>query len=506
MSSDITKSSIIHKLYSLDWNANSIKRDYFIKLSSTELIINYLLLDTNGKPLALVQEINEKKYSFKETKNYLLEAARMLDINYIFFSFYNTILLWECFTDDARKISNFYAQNDLEKKRRISKGNGYANWNSSNSPSDLLRKYQVDAVEIVHKKLLNGAKRISLNIATGAGKNTILLNIVKNLVNLGIAENILILAESAVEAERISKSISNTDLNVVLILSDYKENINHIKSNTVIVCTLQFFSRIYTGFSIGFFDSIIVSENKQLTTGNYIEEILHFDSIIIDFSSIPNNILMNYVNGKLSSKFFKNPDFVFNIDSAIQEGYLSSYQTIYLNDEIKDQLGKNRKRKMTEKTIIRMVEIIDKRTQLTNLLSPSDEKAIIYANSKYHAVLIADLLNKRHLDEYGNYAKFITADLPVHKVNEIIDQFKTQVFPIFLVNVDLLTTGIEFDNIKNIFICRDINNPVEYHQIISRGLRQRNQKSINVFDFFDNEKEYYQINNQKTPTILRVTL
>jgi type I restriction enzyme, R subunit len=499
VSYDTTKSSIIDNLYNLDWNANSIKRDYFIKLSTTDLLISFLLLDKNGESLGIIHEINEKGYSLKETKKNLLEAARMLEINYIFFSYQNTILLWECFADDARKVSNFYSQDDLERKRRIYSGNEnrLTNWNISNSQTDLLRKYQVDAVNIVEKKINNGSRRISLNIATGAGKNTILLNIIKNLVNLNLAEKILILAENVVEAERIIKSISNIYLDVVLFLSDYQENINHLKSKPVIVSTLQSFSRNYTKFSIGNFDYIILPENRQLTNGNYIEEIRQFDSKIIDFSSIPNNILLNQVNGKLASEFFKSPDFLFDLHSAIQEGYLSSHQTIYLNDKIKNQLGKHRDKKVTENTIIHMVEIIDNRTRLKNLFSPSDEKTIIYSSSKYHAVLIADLLNKRHPENYGNYAKFITADLPVHEVNEIIDQFKTQVFPIFLVNVNLLTTGIDFDNIKNIFICRDINNPVEYYQIIGRGLRQRNQKSINIFDFFDNEKQYYKINDPK---------
>jgi type I site-specific restriction endonuclease len=460
------------QLLKLGWEKKYIEQNHS-DLPVNPFPLHFILFDTNQEPLAIVQAVDRKR-PFNEVKSSLITAAHKLQINNLFVCIDHSIILWELDTDESRTIYGFFTQADLERKKRI--------LNATDQMTDHfysdLRHYQREAISVINKRLNEGARRISLNLSPGAGKHIIMMHMIASLVKRRKAENILILVDSLAEAERIEQGIQQFS----------KKNDVNISGAINVVNIQRLLHNSSQDYSIGFFDFIFIPEAQCLLSGLYVKAILSFDSVIIGFSSIPFNILRDeHLKKKLASELFKKPDFTFDMDQAVSSGDLSPYQIISLHDQLNIVLDQNQDKKMTETFMNEIVSIIDQKTRLKCLFSPSDEKSIIFASTVYEATLITELLNQLHPEYSGNYAKAATANNSWSNTGQIIHEFMTESAPFFLVSVNLLENGFEFDNITQIFICREVKSRVEYFQMISRGLRQRNRKKITIYDFFNHK-------------------
>ena len=93
------------------------------------------------------------------------------------------------------------------------------------------------------------------------------------------------------------------------------------------------------------------------------------------------------------------------------------------------------------------------------------EKTLVFACSLDHVLALFILCQKK-----GIRSQFIIGNTPQSSRQKILDAFNNGDFDI-LINLDILSTGIDLPNVNRLIITRPINSPILYSQIVGRALR-----------------------------------
>ncbi|EKS8378228.1 DEAD/DEAH box helicase family protein, partial [Bacillus cereus] len=307
-------------------NVSVIPRDKDIKL-------NYLLFDRDEKPIACII-VNEGTKLSLDYKKKLLSCAKKINISYIFLVFGNEIYFWDFLNDDARSISSFYSQNDLERLVLISE--------RENDGSLLAFKVPEEPhpIRIIHKNILDelndgiikGKKDFNLHLATGSGRTILTMDIINNLIKNGNAMKILIVTSRIEEARQIQYSLMNHLIDPSVVSSwigkeDFEENFNKINGEIgVFISTIPTIMNRDFQISSGMFDTVIVYSNIQLRGISSLRERFGLDALYINFTSTPFN---NEINGEKL-------DFSFDIRQAIESNILAPFEIVKVNVESKN--------------------------------------------------------------------------------------------------------------------------------------------------------------------------
>jgi len=200
------------------------------------------------------------------------------------------------------------------------------------------------------------------------------------------------------------------------------------------------------------------------------------------------------------------PDFVYPIQQAFEEGYLIPYKfatgiTVILaqgaekDEEIYDPAEFERKW-TNEDTNRKMMEEFDRLARENyKELAPGQKigpgKAIIFAITKHHAARLAYFLNELHLELKGQYAQVITSD--VANADDLIRKFKREDYPQVAVSVGMLDTGFDCREVLHLVMCRRVRSPILYQQMRGRGTRTAphiDKQKFVIYDFFENHKYF----------------
>lgn len=133
--------------------------------------------------------------------------------------------------------------------------------------------------------------------------------------------------------------------------------------------------------------------------------------------------------------------------------------------------------------------IVDERTDLIaqtilEQISPM-EKTIVFCVDQTHALKMRDAINARKSIKDPDYCVRVTSnegDIGRAYLERFQDNDKT--IPVILTSSQMLTTGVDALNVRNIVLVRNIGSIVEYKQIIGRGTRLYEGKDFfTIYDF-----------------------
>jgi type I restriction enzyme, R subunit len=123
--------------------------------------------------------------------------------------------------------------------------------------------------------------------------------------------------------------------------------------------------------------------------------------------------------------------------------------------------------------------------------APDWGKTIVFAVTRRHAETLARILDQEFADKKPSptirYADFVVSGLgPEDTVDAAakIKRFKNEEFPQILASVNMLDTGFDCPEIRNLVMARFTNSVILYRQMRGRGTRSSPGKSrFTIFDF-----------------------
>jgi type I restriction enzyme, R subunit len=505
---------------------------------------DYALFDRQGRALAVL-EAKSTSVSLTAGEAQGRRYADQLCVPFIFLS--NGEEVWFCDkTNDAhfRKVETVFSQDDLVRRKaardiqrnpldvpidsRIAGGGG--------------RFYQIACIETICREIVNGRRKMLVEMATGTGKTRTAAALLKRLF----------------EANWATRTLFVVDRNTLAIQTEdaFAEHLPHLPcyrvprtgrrfqdEKRVTIVTLQTLVNEYEKYSSGYFDLVVIDECHRSIYGKWRRALDHFDGIKIGLTATP-CVMQDAPDAdeedrqaiRDTLRFFEvnRPTYTYTMHEAIADGHLVPYEiyramtartaategftvargeidwdamdattraeleTLFAESDplIVDPTVLERKFTIPERNRAMVREF---REVLENgYIGPSGirrapdwGKTIVFAVTKRHAETLARMFDQEFADKKPTpttrYADFVVSGLgPDDSVDgpAKIKRFKKEEFPQILVSVNMLDTGFDCPEVRNLVMARFTHSSILYQQMRGRGTRLSPGKDrFTIFDF-----------------------
>jgi len=382
------------------------------------------------------------------------------------------------------------------------------------------RYYQELAVHAATDAIGQGKKRILLTLATGTGKTFIAFQIVHklfqsrwNLNEFGSRRpRILFLADRNILADQAINTFNPYESDLIKING---EEIR--KRNGVVPTNAHIFFAIYQAIAeredIGgyykeypqdFFDIVMIDECHRGSAndeGSWRSILDHFSSAVhIGLTATPRR-----EDNVDTYKYFGSPAYEYSLKDGINDGFLTPYRVKRIKtnlDEFVLNGGDQIVEGETEQTVFTTEDFdkkitVDERTDLVartilGNINPL-EKTIIFCENQNHALTMRDMINKHKKIQDPHYCVRVTSD--EGKIGrELLERFQDndKDIPTIITSSQMLTTGVDARNVRNVVLDRTIGSMVEFKQIIGRGTRTFDNKDyFTIIDFRGATNKFY---------------
>ena len=433
-----------------------------------------------------------------------------------------------------REVSGFFTQEELQlemdgRKQRIPLENIKISDDITNRP------YQKEAVTAVCDAIMNKHRKMLIVQATGSGKTRVSISIVDVLRRHNYVKNILFLADRTALVKQAKNNYSNLlkDLSCCNLLDskDDPESCRMIFSTYPTMMNAIDEKKNKYGeklFSPGHFQLIICDEVHRSIYKKYQEIFEYFDALLLGMTATPKNEIDKNTYGIFDLERGV-PTFAYELDKAVEEGYLVNYSTLEyktkimedgihyddLTDEEKDEYEETFESDdmvgddisssainswlFNTDTIDKVLkELMEKGLKIEG--GDKLGKTIIFAKNSLHAQAIVDRFNKLFPECGGDFIKQI--DYSIKYCDSLIDEFSTKdKMPQIAVSVDMLDTGIDIPEILNLVFFKKVRSYAKFWQMIGRGTRLcpnllgegLDKERFLIFDFCNNF-EYFRVN------------
>ena len=384
------------------------------------------------------------------------------------------------------------------------------------------RYYQKLAVQRAIGAIADEKKRVLLTLATGTGKTFIAYQIVRKLLNLkwrvdGKEQQpkVLFLADRNILVDQAINTFNSIERQIVKV--DGKEI---RRRNGVVPSSANVYFAIYQAITGGanndeileyykqypkdFFDIIVIDECHRGSAndeGSWRRVLEHFeDAVHLGLTATPKRD-----DNVDTYNYFGKPVYEYSLKEGINDGFLTPYKVKRVRtnlDEYVFKSGDNVKQGELEKqqydqnefnrTII-IPKRIDKIAQsILDLINPMD-KTIVFCVDQEHALRMRDAINRHKTVRDMDYCVRVTSD-EGQRGKEKLEQFQDndKDIPVILTSSQMLTTGVDARNVRNIVLVRNINSMVEFKQIIGRGTRIFDGKDyFTIIDYTGATNNFY---------------
>jgi type I restriction enzyme R subunit len=510
------------------WKVENIQREYYFtdgrKILNNKRgkrkFVDYLLKHRNVN-LAILEAKSSDKHPTQGLQQ-AIDYASDLNVRFVYSS--NGLKHYEFNTSTGKGdyVDRFPSPDDLFK--RVMAGTTKEQERLvvqplDNSGSNQPRYYQINAVNKAIEAISEGKKRILLTLATGTGKTFIAYQIVYKLFqtrwNLDGADRrpkVLFLADRNILADQAINTFNPFDKDLVKINGEEVR-----RRNGIVPTNANIFFAIYQAIAerenIGgyyhkypkdFFDLIIVDECHRGSAneeGSWRAILDYFSSAVqLGMTATPkrNDNVDTY-------QYFGNPVYEYSLKQGIEDGFLTPYKVKRITTNIDEYIVSKEDRVVEgehqqavyELTDFERKIIIPARTELIaktilEHISPMD-KSIVFCVDQKHALTMRDMINKYKSIADKHYCVRITSD-EGEIGKQLLERFRDndKDIPVVCTTSQMLTTGVDARNVRNIILVRNILSMVEFKQIIGRGTRLFEGKDyFTIIDFTGASNLFY---------------
>lgn len=492
---------------------------------------DYALFDRQGRALAVL-EAKSTSVSLSAGEAQGRRYADLLDVPFIFLS--NGEEIWFCDKgQDAhfRRIETVFSQDDLARRKaardirrnpldipidsRIAGGGG--------------RLHQSACIEAVCREIVNGRRKMLVEMATGTGKTRTAAALLKRLF----------------EANWATRALFVVDRNTLAIQAEdaFAEHLPHLPcyrvprtgrrfqdEKRVTIITLQTLVNEYEKYSSGYFDLIVIDECHRSIYGQWRRALDHFDGIKVGLTATP-CVMQDAPDVddedraaiRDTLRFFEvnRPTYSYSMSEAIADGHLVPYEIyramtartaatdgfsvarsdidwaaldaptraelerLFADRDpiIVDPSALERKFTIPERNramVREFREVLENGYTGPNGIrrAPDWGKTIVFAVTKRHAETLARMFDDVFADKKPSpttrYADFVVSGMgPDDSVDgpAKIKRFKKEEFPQILVSVNMLDTGFDCPDVRNLVMARFTHSSILYQQMRGRGTR-----------------------------------
>lgn len=385
------------------------------------------------------------------------------------------------------------------------------------------RYYQLQCIRTIIENYKAGKQKMLIHMATGLGKTRTAVALVKALLSSGLTKRILFVVDRRMLAKQA------VDDGFSLISREYTSswittsNFRTRKNASIHVVVIDTLELIHSDLPSNFYDLIIVDECHRSINVNRKLIFDHFLCPRVGLTATPRiatpkegtevddedlAIIDTY---KLFGCETGEPDFQFDIERGIDEGFLAPYKPIELISSLVDEakkngiefdhvldpkteyvtkLGDKKKLKLeqlnrkfvSKENCERIAEEIKKNTQY-------GEKVILFGVSQAHCIELAKAINK--VFQNDNSEKPYYAEAVISENNELNETLKAWFKkpyqkPYVAVSVDILSTGVDIPCVRYIALAALTKSVGKYIQMIGRGTRldpKTGKFSFQILDF-----------------------
>jgi type I restriction enzyme R subunit len=320
-------------LVDTDTNRCNVKVETKIEHEGNRGFIDYVLLDSKGFPLVVVEAKNEDKDPLigkEQSRTY----AKSIHARFIILTNSNVHYLWDLERGNPTIINRFPTQITLEgfsefkpKKDLILQevvNDDYLvltqNPNYSKDPDFInpqtrkdfteknklvfLRPYQLNAIKSIQESIKNGNDRFLFEMATGTGKTSTSAGVIKLFLRTENSKRILFLVDRIELEEQAQKSFNHilkTDYTCVI----WKENKDDWMKADIVVSTIQSFmvkNRFKRIFKPDDFDFVISDEAHRSIGGNSRKVFEYFIGYKLGLTATPKDYLKKIEREELNQK------------------------------------------------------------------------------------------------------------------------------------------------------------------------------------------------------------
>ena len=374
-----------------------------------------------------------------------------------------------------------------------------------------VRAYQEMAIFETLCRFSQDEKRVLLLMATGTGKTFTIFQLIWKLFAGNVLKNdrILFLTDRNTLKDQAYRAFSAFDASErVLLDKDVVARGEHLVGK-IYFANYQNLDEEYEGkklyehFEPDFFDLAVVDECHRSGFGDWFGVLKHFQSAYqLGLTATPREL--DHSGRTLTDEelrrdtfvyFAGRPDgepaYVYSLKQAIEDGYLVPYLLEERISNLDDEgyTGPDGRR-YTTSNFERDIRLPD-RTQLIaedlwqvlGKYELRDEKTIIFCVDDTHAAFMAAEL--RRLSGDSDYAARITrSERNSHQLERNFGEVG-RAKPRVAVTVDLLTTGFDSPDVRNIVFARPLKSAILYKQMKGRGTRLCEDIDKRYFTIFD---------------------
>lgn len=371
----------------------------------------------------------------------------------------------------------------------------------------IVRPYQEMSIAKTLWHFAKGESRALLLMATGTGKTFAVFQLVWKLMNGGALkrEHVLFLTDrNSLKDQAYRAFAAFTADERVTIDKETVDRGKHLVGK-VFFANYQTLDeeldgkKLYAHYDPDFFDLVVVDECHRSGFGDWFGVLEHFSGgLQLGLTATPREIeeisrpLTDEEKRRDTYNYFGEPIFVYSLRQAIEDGYLVPYllEERITNVDENGFTGPDGKYYTTSnfERDIRMPDrtqaIAEDLWEISGKYGLRDEKTIVFCVDDTHAAFMAQEL--RRLSGDNDYAARITrAERNSHQLERnfaIVGPSK----PRIAVTVDLLTTGYDAPDVKNVVFVRPLRSAILYKQMKGRGTRiceDINKRYFTIFDY-----------------------
>ncbi|MFU8973213.1 EcoAI/FtnUII family type I restriction enzme subunit R [Chryseobacterium wangxinyae] len=511
-----------------EWDEAYIIREHYFtdgrKLSGNKrgerLFVDYLLKYKNV-PLAIIEA---KRYNKQPTEGLqqAIDYAQKLKIDFVYSS--NGKQIYEfCISKGKGDFIRNYPTPE-EMYNRIFTQKNSVKEKLLSIPFYLTgdfkpRYYQEIAVNKVIEAIAEDKKRILLTLATGTGKTFISFQIAYKLFtarwNVDKVERrpkILFLADRNILADQAINTFNPLEKDLVKINGDeirvrngkVPTNANVFFAIYQAIAEKENIGGYYKQYPPDFFDIVIIDEchrGSANENGSWRDILDYFKTAVhLGLTATPKrNDNVNTYN------YFGKPVYEYSLKDGINDGFLTPYKVkrirtsideyiptkddIVVTGELEDRIYNLSD--FENKIIVEDRTVLIARAILTNIREM--DKTIVFCVNQEHALMMRDAINKHKSVRDPHYCVRVTSD-EGEIGKRLLERFQDndKDIPTILTSSQMLTTGVDARNVRNVVLVRVINSMVEFKQIVGRGTRIFDNKDFfTIIDFTGATNNFY---------------
>lgn len=500
---DVSDSSKVRT--EIDTKQSNFKDQKYLEVSETfkndleSKYADYLLLDSNGDPLAIIEAkrtskdpIVGKKQAEQYAEDIFNQTGKPV---FIFLSNGDEIWFWNWNHpmpyESMRMVKGFHSQEALERIRF--QNNNKVDFSKLKIDKNIInRDYQIEAVNRILDGINKGKRKFLLVQATGTGKTRVSMALIKMLMDSKRVQKVLFLAD-----RKALRDQAFNDGFKVFFPNESRQKIYSAELNKdarLYASTIQTFMECYQKFSPGDFDLIISDEAHRSIYNKWKDVFTYFDAVQVGLTATPSELV-----DRDTFRFFDcedSPTYLYEFDNAVEDGWLvpfrvHSSQTHFQIEGIKPKdVPETIKKELSDKGIEEddidfegtdiERKVIVKGTNeaivkefydncLWDKSGTLPAKTIFFAVSKQHAKRLWEAFNNLYPEYKSKLAVIITSD--DSRAQELLKDFKTESLPRIAISVDMLDTGVDVPEVCNLVFAKPVFSKIKFWQMIGRGTR-----------------------------------